>query len=118
MKTNKNILYVDDEKINLEIFKINLHRFFQIETAQSGTEGLEILDKHQNINLVISDMRMPEMDGLEFIKQAKEKHPNIQFYIMTGYDVTPDIKDALDSKLIEKHFSKPYDVSNLLTSIN
>lgn len=118
MKPTPNILYVDDEEINLEIFKINMHKYFKIETARSGVEGLRILEEGNTIQLVISDLRMPEMDGLEFIKTAKEKHPDIKFFIITGYEITPEIDEALETNLICQYFNKPYNVNEIISSVN
>jgi YesN/AraC family two-component response regulator len=66
------------------------------------------LEEHLNIEIVISDMKMPIMTGVEFIKKAKYKYPNIKFYILSGYDITDEIQEALDSKLILKYFRKPF----------
>ncbi|MDY0201117.1 MAG: response regulator [Bacteroidales bacterium] len=101
------VLYVDDEPINLKLFELNFQRTFNVTTALSGFEGLEILKNNQQISIVVSDMRMPEMDGLEFIGKAKERFPNIIFYLLTGYDITEEISEALDNRLIAKYFRKP-----------
>ena len=73
------ILYVDDEEINLFIFEQTFQDDYKVFTANSGEEGLKQLDNHaESILVVISDMRMPNMNGVEFITQAKAKHQKIR----------------------------------------
>ena len=107
--SKRKILYVDDEEINLMIFKINLKDQYEILTADSGMQALQILDSDPEIKVVISDMRMPAMDGLEFITKAKEHRPELKYYMLTGFGLTPEIENALNTGLIIKNFSKPCD---------
>lgn len=104
------VLYVDDEPINLMLFKTILRKKYEIVTADSGFSGLEELMINPDIRIVISDMRMPRMNGLEFIKKAKEKFPHVIFCILTGYEITDEIMDALASNLIYQYFQKPFKV--------
>jgi len=113
MGNKKYILYVDDEEINLMLFDINFRKRFQIITALSARQGLKILSEHPTVSVVISDMRMPEMSGIEFIKNAKELFPNISYYILTGYDINKEISAALESGLIHAYFKKPFNVSEI-----
>ena len=66
---NYTILYVDDEKANLEAFKSLFRRKFNIVTVNSGRRGLEVLET-QPVDLIISDQRMPGMPGIEFLKKV------------------------------------------------
>lgn len=108
------LLYVDDEPINLQLLQISIKKHFDVVIANSGKEGLEILDEMQDIPIVVSDMKMPQMDGLEFISKAKEKYPSIQYYILTGYDTTKEISEALRDGLIIKKFKKPFNAKALM----
>lgn len=117
MSSNKTILYVDDEQTNLLLFKINFQKKFKVVTAISGYEGLEQLRKNAEIAVVISDMKMPGMNGVEFIKQAKVEFPNVIFYILTGFDITPEIEDALSTNLIHRYYSKPFKVKEIEAAI-
>ena len=75
MKNEKyKILYVDDEEINLKIFENNFSRDFTVYKADLAKKGLDIL-KNEEIAVIISDQRMPEMTGLEFFKETKKKWP-------------------------------------------
>lgn len=118
MKNNNIILYVDDEDINLMLFDMNFKMKFNIITALSAKQGLKILEEYPDISVVISDMRMPEVNGIEFIQKAKDQFPHIKFYILTGYDINKDISNALHSGLIHAYFKKPFDVNEIETTIN
>jgi YesN/AraC family two-component response regulator len=108
MSRNLKILYVDDEPVNLHLFEYNFKKSFYVHTAESGLEGLEIIKKNIDIEVVISDIRMPHMNGLDFIQKAKELYPDKKFYILTGFDISNEIQNALDSNLIQAYFQKPF----------
>jgi CheY-like chemotaxis protein len=112
------ILYVDDESLNLLLFQINFQKKYNVLTAFSGLEGLEHLRTHPEIVIVVSDMKMPEMNGLEFIKMAKAEFPHVIFFILTGYDITAEIEEALRTNLIQKYHSKPFIIREIEESIN
>ena len=107
------ILYVDDEPMNLEIFKINFMDNYEVLTAGNGRDGLRILDENPEIIVVFSDMRMPVMTGVEFIKKAKERFPDTPFFILTGFEINSEIQGAIDTGLVSKYFSKPFNVSEI-----
>lgn len=111
------ILYVDDEPLNLKLFAINFQKKYNVLTALSGEEGLAVLEHNPQINVVISDMRMPGMDGLEFVQRARRKYPNVVYFILTGYDISAEIAQAIRDKLINKYFSKPFNIVEIDESI-
>src|SRR5262245_5276286 len=78
------ILVVDDEPDNLDAFRFNFKRVFQIHTANSGDEGLAVLREHE-IAVIVTDQRMPRMTGLEFIKQARALRPEAVPIILTAF---------------------------------
>ena len=102
------LLYVDDEPTNLLLFELNFNKVFDILIADSGLEGLQILRENPHIKAVISDMRMPEMNGIEFIKASKEEFSEISYFILTGYEIDEEIFEALNQGLIKKLFKKPF----------
>lgn len=107
---NKNtILYVDDEEINLKLFQMNFMSQFSIVTAESAEEGLAVLKRDESVVLVVTDMRMPEMDGMEFIKLAKEMCPELKFMILTGFEISSEIEDAIEHGIVLYYFRKPLD---------
>lgn len=112
------VLYVDDEEVNLFLFEKIFEREFDVLTASSGTSALEKLKTHQGkVDVVISDMRMPEMNGLEFIKASKIKFKDIYYFILTGYEFNPELEAALESHLIDKVFKKPFDYDLIKSAI-
>ena len=117
-KSMTTILYVDDEIMNLELFEFHMKKKYNLFLAESGPAGLELLEKESNISIVLTDMRMPVMNGLEFIQKAKVNYPDVTFFILTGYDITPEISAAMESGMIHKYFSKPYDLNDIEVAIN
>lgn len=111
------ILYVDDEFINLMLFEQMFKKKYDILTASSGYKGLEILQVKTDVKVIISDMKMPGMNGLEFISKAKELYPDLIFYILTGYEITPEIQKSLETGLIARYFQKPFNMGEIDASI-
>lgn len=107
------ILYVDDEKINLLLFERNFKDKYHVLVAEDGAKGLEILALNCDVDMIISDMKMPGMNGLEFICKVKERYPDKKCYILTGFEITEEISNALATGLIVEYFSKPYDVAKM-----
>jgi len=118
MNEKPKILYVDDEEINLLLFEINFRKKYHITTALDGLKGLEILEANPEILIVISDMRMPKLNGIEFIKLAKERYPDKRFFILTGFEITEEIQSALKSGLILRYFKKPFDIIEIDSALN
>ena len=118
MKDNVTLLYVDDEPINLTVFELNFRKKYNVITAPSGEKGLLELEKNDDIIIVISDMKMPGMNGIEFIKKAKNSFPNISYFILTGFDITDEISKAIEEKLIQKYFRKPFNVNEIDSTIS
>ncbi|WP_340114152.1 response regulator [Maribellus mangrovi] len=112
------ILYVDDEPLNLILFKANLNKTHEVITADSGVSGLKIIENSEDFCCVISDMRMPNMNGIEFVKAASKILPNISYYILSGFDISEEVQEALDSKLIQKYFRKPFNLKDMANEID
>ncbi|MBN1924226.1 MAG: response regulator [Prolixibacteraceae bacterium] len=117
MNNKINVLYIDDEPTNTELFEIIFSSFFNVVTGMDGFNGLEILEKNPEINVVISDMRMPGMNGLEFIKRAKNKYPDKRYYILSGFIITEEIRKSIEEKIILKYFMKPFDITEIKETI-
>lgn len=111
------LLYVDDEELNRQMFKIHFGNDFEVYTVEDGEKGLEALETIDGIIVVISDMKMPKMNGVEFVKIAKERFPQKKFYILTGFEITAEIREALESGLIVKFFNKPFNINEITESI-
>ncbi len=112
------VLFVDDEKVNLFIYQKQFQHSFKTLTAQSPNEGLDLLDSHHSeIIVVFSDMRMPVMNGVEFIRKAKSKYDNIYYFILTAFDYDDDIQQALDESLIEQCLQKPFNKNQIINLV-
>lgn len=104
------LLYVDDEELNLKVFQISFRKKYEVIIQDNPKEALEILENDNDIQVVISDMRMPDMNGIQFIREAFPKHKNIKFFLLTGYEMTEEIAQALEEGLIQEYFQKPFNV--------
>ena len=102
------ILYVDDEMINLLSFKAVYRSKYNIYTAISGAEGLEVLDKNE-VHIVITDQRMPNMTGVEFLEKVIETHPAPIRILLTGYTDMSAIIAAVNKGNIYHYLNKPWD---------
>lgn len=102
-----NVLFVDDEPVNLMLFEANFKDQYNVLTATDGESGLNILAQHKDIHLIFSDMKMPNMNGITFIDRAKQVAPHGHYYIMTGFEVTGEIQEAIDNETITRYFKKP-----------
>lgn len=108
MDKKYNVLYVDDEVSNLNVFKNSFRRVYNIFTAESANEGLSILEK-EKIDLILTDQRMPEMSGVSFLKQAMIRHPYPNRILITAYTDFSALKDAVNEAKIFQFIQKPWD---------
>jgi len=108
------ILYIDDEIVNLRLFKYSFRRDFDITTVQSGKEALEFLEK-QNVEIVITDQRMPEMTGVELLEIINKKYPEIppKRMIVSGYSPDDVIEKAFKEYKLYSFVSKPWNYEKL-----
>ena len=112
------LLYVDDEVMNLHLFREMFRKDFDVLIASSGEEALEELEETKEIKYVITDMRMPEMNGLELISKAKKVRPEVVYCLLTGYDLTKEIEKAIEAKQVARYFAKPFDPTEIRTFLS
>jgi len=110
------ILYIDDEIENLDGFKFSFLTDFDIYTASTATKALDIL-KNTHIKVVISDQKMPEMSGVEFLKIVKQKYPEIIRIILTAYANVVNASEAINEAGIFKYLTKPWEKPDLQLTI-
>lgn len=101
------ILYVDDEDINLKLFDMMFKEKYEVVIAESGDVALGILQKNDKIKIVVTDMRMPRMNGVEFVRKVKELNKELACYLLSGYSFNPEIDEAIKNKLFDGYFQKP-----------
>ncbi|MGZ3754316.1 MAG: response regulator [Mucilaginibacter sp.] len=111
------ILYVDDEENNLFSFKATFRIKYQVFTAISGDEALKILDT-KPIQIIITDQRMPEMTGVEFLEKVLEKYPDPMRILLTGYADMGAVVDAVNKGKIFHYLAKPWNEEELDLTIN
>src|SRR5690349_25078971 len=83
--TRPRVICVDDEPHILSGLGLHLRRRYDVEVATSGEAALDLLDRKPEAAVVISDMRMPNMSGADFLSKASERHPNTTCILLTGY---------------------------------
>jgi NADH-quinone oxidoreductase subunit E/NADP-reducing hydrogenase subunit HndA len=111
------VLVVDDEQIVLKSCeRILVPEGYAVNTATSAKTALEMLDTSQ-YDLIITDLKMPEMDGLEFMRLVRRKNPDINIVVITGYPSQESIKEALSLRIID-YLPKPFSPAHLLEVTN
>ncbi len=119
LKYKHRLLFVDDE----EAITNALRRLFrkdghEIHTASSGKEGIaKLKGMNKPFSLIISDQRMPEMSGSEFLEKAKQVFPNATRMLLTGYSDMDAIVDAVNRGEIHRYLTKPWNDDDLLLQV-
>ena len=116
MTKKSRLLYVDDEPINVVFFELNFKSDFDVITAKNGQEGLDILAR-QPVDFIVSDYKMPGLNGVDFLKTAHEKYGRKPSIILSGYDKNEHIIEALEAEQIVAYLTKPMDRNMILNII-
>lgn len=109
------LLFVDDEPMILQSLSL-LFEDYAVHTATSGQQGLEILQQYP-ISVIVSDQRMPQMTGVEFLRQAKEIAPDAIRILMTGYSDLQSIIDSVNVGEVFRYVNKPWQAEKLKETI-
>jgi two-component system sensor histidine kinase/response regulator len=110
------VLYIDDEANNLLAFQAGFRRHYEIHTAETVTDGLNILNGN-DIQVIIADQRMPKTTGVEFFNIVRKAHPNPVRILLTGYTDLESIIDAINKGEIFRYIKKPWSEMELMTAI-
>lgn len=110
------VLYIDDEENNLQAFKASFRRQYEIYTANSAAEGLEIL-QNVSVQVIIADQKMPNTTGVEFFKSITETFPDPIRILLTGYTDIEALADAINHGDIYRYITKPWNDLELHNSI-
>ncbi len=110
------LLLVDDEPDNLALLYRTLRGKYDIIKTTSPIEALDILSKN-HIDLVISDHKMPEMDGVEFLKRVYDNYPDTMRLLLTAYTDASILIDAINYAKIYRYIKKPYEPNELLLTV-
>lgn len=119
LKSEHTLLLVDDEKaITRALHRLFRKEGYKILTADSGMQGLEKLNQSDGpVSLIISDQRMPEMNGAEFLEKAKAIYPEAIRYLLTGYSDMEAVINAVNKGEIHRYLTKPWNDDDLLLHV-
>ena len=106
----RTVLFVDDDCIVLRsIARDLLDEPYNVFFARSGEEALQILS-HQDVHVLVTDIRMPEMDGIELLKIVTKEYPHIVKMVLSGYTNTTDLTKAIHQEGVFKFIPKPWNL--------
>jgi len=108
----RTLLLVDDERDSLDPMELLLKEQYNVLTAQSGVEALDILKKN-DIDIVIADQRMPGMTGVELLVKVKELYPGIVRVVLTAYTDFEAMIKAINEGSVYRYIIKPWDVDDM-----
>lgn len=108
MQKRINILYLDDEKTNLFAFKAAFRRDYNIYITETTKDAIDILKK-EDIEIILTDQRMPKTTGVEFLQSIIPDYPDPIRILVTGYSDIKAVIDAINKGQIYKYVSKPWD---------
>jgi response regulator RpfG family c-di-GMP phosphodiesterase len=112
------ILFVDDEPNVLRaIERLFLDEEYEILTAPSGDEGLRVLERAPPVPVVVSDYRMPGMNGVSFLREVYRRWPDTVRIVLSGYADTAAVVAAVDEGRISRFIPKPWDDHELKTAV-
>ncbi|GAA0229021.1 EAL domain-containing response regulator [Marinomonas primoryensis] len=115
----RTLLLVDDETAILNALKRVLRRTgYQILSAESGVKALEVLQDNPDIQVVLTDYRMPGMTGGELLVEVKERFPHVMGLILSGYADFGAVTNALNSGAVHKFLIKPWNESEILDALS
>ncbi len=102
------LMVVDDEPDNLDLLYRTFRRDFRVFKADNAKKALEILEKQGEMAVIISDQRMPEMNGTEFLSLTVDRFPDTIRILLTGFTDVEDLVDAINSGQVFKYITKPW----------
>ena len=111
-QAKRNLLYVDDQRENLIVFRAAFEDQFNILEASSATEALQLLEVHE-IPVVVTDQRMPDMTGVELCEIVKREYPHTIRLILTGYTDSDAIMEAINTGHVYSFITKPWERETL-----
>ncbi|MBE9055832.1 response regulator [Sphaerospermopsis sp. LEGE 08334] len=107
------ILVVDDEPDNLDLLYRTFRRDFNVLKADSGVNALQLLEEEGEVAVIISDQRMPEMKGTEFLSRTLPQFPDTVRIILTGFTDIEDLAEAINAGQVFKYITKPWESGEL-----
>ncbi|HEY6176800.1 MAG TPA: sigma-54 dependent transcriptional regulator, partial [Kofleriaceae bacterium] len=106
------ILVVDDEQDNLDAFRFNFRKTFDIVTASGGAEALQVLQERE-VAVVVTDQRMPRMTGVELLREVRVRQPEAVGIILTAFTDVDVLIEAINLGQVYRYITKPWDAKEV-----
>ncbi len=117
--TKQTVLIVDDEENNLQLLRRTFRGQYNLLMAHNGVEALEVVKQHRDeIALIVSDQKMPVMEGTEFLKQVKDINPSIIKILLTGHVGTDILVSAINDCDLFQYILKPFEPEELKIAVD
>lgn len=117
MMISGKILVIDDEEIVRRSCSRTLSPLgYDVSLTQSSLDGLKMID-NEEFDLVLTDIKMPDMDGIEVLKQVREKFPEMKVIIMTGYQTVENAVKSVQLGAFD-YIEKPFSPDELISSVS
>jgi signal transduction histidine kinase len=113
---SRGILIVDDERPNLTVLRNFLEAGYKVHEATSGRDALEIAKNH-DLDVVITDQRMPEMTGVELLEQLRALKPDVAGIVLTGFTDPPALISAINRARVFRFLKKPWQPDDILEAV-
>ncbi len=115
---NYKILVVDDEPDNIQLVRRTLRKRYDVITANNGAEAVVALQENNDVDMIISDHKMPGMSGVELLHHSYEHYPHIIRMLITAYSEVPILVDAINSGKIHRYIKKPWTPEELILTVD
>ncbi len=107
------LMVVDDEADNLDLLYRTFRRDFEVYKAESGFQALEVMERVGEMSIIISDQRMPKMNGTEFLSRTVDRFPDTIRILLTAYTDAEDLVGAINAGKVFKYITKPWSAADL-----
>jgi two-component system sensor histidine kinase/response regulator len=112
------LIFIDDETDNLDALERVFRKKYNVIKCSSGPDALQILKEQNEISVIISDQRMPEMTGVQFLEKSMKTHPNAIRILLTGYTDLDSVIAAINSGQVYRYITKPWDTRDLQITVD
>ncbi|MEM9771536.1 MAG: response regulator [Cyanobacteria bacterium P01_D01_bin.73] len=116
-KPKQKLMVVDDEPDNLDLLFRTFRREFKVYKAESGFQALDVLESEGEMAVIVTDQRMPGMNGTEFLSKTVDRYPDTVRIILTGYTDVDDLVGAINSGKVYRYITKPWSPDNLKATV-
>ena len=111
------VLYVDDDRANLVAFRAMVSDVYNVLTARSGEEALQVMSERRDIAVLITDQRMPGISGADLCERVRKSHPDTVRMLVTAYSDLAAAIDAINRGHVSRYLRKPWDPDELLAAL-